>query len=1167
MLRKFLFALAIIISFVSCSFAYSGGRGTKSSPYIIASYDDMDQLRTDTNASESSNIYYKLSNDIQMSRYSWTASIGSSSSTPFAGHFDGNSCTVYVHIRDSSSSSLFGYVSSDAVIENLKVEGQIYSYGDAAGIALQLDGGVIANCRFSGNIYVRDYDISSYITTNLNAGGIVEYMTSGTVADCSFNGEITVNGGIYPRAGGIAALMHGGNITGCTITHYSKIAAYAADITAYDYEYIYDNPSAIAGGIAGQVNINLDETIEDCVFRGEVIAESSHTSYAGGIAGFVRGGILRNNTVLDDSQISSSYSAGGIAGILTSGGSIDSNDVQGGSIVQADSHSAGGITGILDLGNVTDNNSYASVTGNASYKGGIIGEVTPATSDPATGKITGNTYSGYDYAIGKDASGLPSDRGSSKVPESELPFRITTPSNLAAVKINVPYSMTFTTYPASSTSGYVTWSLVSGDISSSGLTFNAGVLSGTPASTGTFTFTLTASLSSSQTHTKTFTLTVEDPLVITTSSYLPDGKAGVQYESITLSTDAEYGSLVTWTAANMPGGLEIGPLTGTISGTPETAGYYTFTVTAQSGQYTAAKEFTIVIYPSLRIITDSRLPHALTGHDYSVTLATDINSFDSQYVIWSCDSLPESLNLDSKTGIISGIPLSEGTFTFSVSASVDTPSGFYTDTKEFMLTVTSAFEITDDSVLPSAIVNHEYSHKLSLSITESQPANVTWKLESGNLPDGLSFDLSTGTIKGTASLTGEYKFTVSASLDNIKAEKTFTLAVVSEFTISTASELPDARPYESYLAVLSVNGGSSSAVTWQLISGKLPEGIEFDSRTGIISGSSSKEGIYEFTISASVNSSSERLSAQKKFILRVCPELQITNESSYTFDAGTSLSLRFFSTITGSLWSVLSGDIPPGLSLNEDTLSGTALKAGTFRFTLQAVNGYSLARKVITFKVNLVISSPSYLPNGMKGESYFEVLRVNGANSAEWSLITSPDTLPSGLSLNINGTIQGVPATEGVYDFIVNASDDNGLGARKLLRITIDSDSAVPITTASLPSGKSGESYYAELHSTVSGVTWTISDGRLPNGLTLNALNGLISGIPYESGTFTFTVRASYGQREGTRRLTLWISPADVQKESEDTHISSSGGGGGCNTGLNLSMIFAFLIFIFRRRF
>ena len=1110
MLRKFLFAFVIVISLVSCSFAYSGGKGTKKAPYVIASYDDMKQLRTDTNTYASPDIYYRLSNDIQMTKDLWTTPIGSSTSKRFAGHFDGNSCTLYVNISNSSSSALFGYVSSDAVIENLNVEGQIYLRGSdtrisAGGIALRLEGGTIANCRFSGNINVANSNSS--VPNELNAGGIVDYMTSGTIADCSFNGEIVVSGGIYNRAGGIAALMHGGNITNCAITHYSKIAAYAL-IDDDD-----DETSAISGGIVGQVNIDLVETIEDCIFRGEVIAESTNTSYAGGIAGYVRGGTLTNNIVLDDTLISSSYSAGGIAGILRSGGSIQSNDVEAGSTITADSYSAGGITGILDLGNVTNNNSYASITGDAQYKGGIIGEVTPATSDPATGRISDNKYSGYDYAIGSDASGLPSDRGSSKVSDSELPFRITTSSNLAPVKINVPYSMTFTTYPASSISGYVTWALLSGDLPS-GLTFNAGTLSGTPTSTGTFTFTLRANLSSSQTHTKTFTLTVEPSLVITTSSHLPDGKTGVQYESITLSTDAGTGAYVTWSASNMPEGLEIGYQSGIISGVPLTEGYYTFTVTAKSGQYTAAKDFTIVIYPSLRIITDSDLPPALTGRDYSVTLSTDATQFDSQYVVWSCDSLPEGLNLDSKTGIISGILLSEGVFTFNITASIETASGTYTDTKEFMLTVTSEFEIIDDSVLPSAIINREYSYTLSTG--ESLIENVAWKLESGNLPNGLSLDANTGTIKGTASATGEYKFTVSASSDNIKAEKTFTLAVVSEFLISTSSELPDARPNESYLVVFSANGGSSNTITWQLISGNLPEGISLDVRTGIISGSSSKEGIYEFTISAAVNSSTERLSAQKKFVLRVCPEMQITNDSSYTTDAGTSLSVQFSAMITGSssasgertLWSVLSGDIPPGLSLNEDTLSGTALKAGTFKFTLQAVNGYSVAKKVITFTVNLVISSPSYLPNGTKGESYFEILRVNGANSAVWSVITSPDTLPSGLSLDINGTIQGIPTTEGVYDFIVNASDDNGLGARKLLRITIDSDSAVPITTASLPSGKSGESYYAELHSTVSGVTWTITDGQLPGGLTLNASNGLISGIPYESGTFTFTVRA-----------------------------------------------------------
>ena len=1060
MLRKFLLILVLILSSASCIFAYSGGSGTKNSPYIIASYDDMNQLRTDTNTYGSSDIYYKLSDDIQMTRYNWTTSIGSSSS-PFAGHFNGNGCTVYVHFRDNDNSSLFGYVSSDAVIENLKVEGEIYSYGDAAGIVHTLDGGEVVNCRFSGNIYVTDYP--STVSTNLNAGGIVEYMTSGTVADCIFNGEIIINGGIYPRSGGIVSLMHGGSITGCSITHYSKIASYA---------YEGDNSSAISGGIAGQVNIKLDETIEGCAFRGEVIAESSGTGYAGGIAGYVRGGTLTNNIVLDDSFISSSYSAGGIAGILRSGGTIDSNHVYAGSVIRADSQSAGGVTGILDLGNVTSNDSFASVTGDASYKGGVIGEVTPATSNPATGRIINNRYSGYDYAIGRDASGLPSGRGSTKIPESELPFRITTSSNLPTVKVDVPYSQTFETYPSSASMGYVTWTLDSGDIPS-GLAFNAGTLSGTPTAAGTFTFTLSAYMSSSQTHTKTFTLTVEDTLVITTSSYLPDGKAGMFYEGVTLETDAEDGLYVTWSSSNMPDGLEVGYRSGIISGTPATEGYYTFTVTAVSGQYTASKEFTILITPSLKITNDSKLPSAFTGQNYSVTLSTDASDFDAQYITWSCTSLPEGLRLDSKTGTISGIPSSQGTFTFIITASLETPSGTYTDSKDFTLTVSSGIEIHDDTVLPSAVINREYSHTLSLS-GDLTPELVTWEFISGNLPEGFSFDNSTGTVSGT----------------------------------------------------------------------------------------SSREGIYHFTAEAEVITSEYRFYVRKTFTLRVSSELIIMNNDTYTIDAGSSFSLNLSARISGSSeqerieWSVISGNLPSGLSLNGGgTLSGIPLRAGTFTFTLQAVQGYSMARKDMTFKVNLVISSPSYLPNGIKGESYSEVLHVNGAASALWSLVSSD--LPPGLALSSAGMIQGIPTAEGTYDFMLNASDNNDNGARKTMRITIISYSTLPITTASLPSGKSGEEYYAELHSGVSNAQWEITDGHLPSGLTLNQSNGLISGIPAESGTFTFIVRASYGLREGTRQFTLWIEPADViVSDDEHASVSSSGGGGGCNTGLNLAVFF-----------
>ena len=70
----------------------------------------------------------------------------------------------------------------------------------------------------------------------------------------------------------------------------------------------------------------------------------------------------------------------------------------------------------------------------------------------------------------------------------------------------------------------------------------------------------------------------------------------------------------------------------------------------------------------------------------------------------------------------------------------------------------------------------------------------------------------------------------------------------------------------------------------------------------------------------------------------------------------------------------------------------------------------------------------------------------------------------------------------------------------------IRASESIFLTQNGLMHAPGGESYYAVLYSSVSGVTWEIIDGRLPIGLTLNHTNGLIEGTPYESGTFTFTV-------------------------------------------------------------
>ena len=53
------------------------------------------------------------------------------------------------------------------------------------------------------------------------------------------------------------------------------------------------------------------------------------------------------------------------------------------------------------------------------------------------------------------------------------------------------------------------------------------------------------------------------------------------------------------------------------------------------------------------------------------------------------------------------------------------------------------------------------------------------------------------------------------------------------------------------------------------------------------------------------------------------------------------------------------------------------------------------------------------------------------------------------------------------------------------------------------------------------GVSWTITAGALPPGVSLNASTGVLSGIPQTSGVFGFTARAEATGRVGVREFTL----------------------------------------------
>jgi hypothetical protein len=114
----------------------------------------------------------------------------------------------------------------------------------------------------------------------------------------------------------------------------------------------------------------------------------------------------------------------------------------------------------------------------------------------------------------------------------------------------------------------------------SGITFIAGVLSGTPATAGVYEFAVRVA-NAAGSDSRRFTMTVADPPLITTLA-LPDGTVGTDYSTTLMAIgDAP----ISWQVATasgsetgLPPGLSL--TNGVLTGKPTTDGAYTFRISA-----------------------------------------------------------------------------------------------------------------------------------------------------------------------------------------------------------------------------------------------------------------------------------------------------------------------------------------------------------------------------------------------------------------------------------------------------------------------------------------------------------------------------------------------------------------------------------------------------------
>jgi hypothetical protein len=146
------------------------------------------------------------------------------------------------------------------------------------------------------------------------------------------------------------------------------------------------------------------------------------------------------------------------------------------------------------------------------------------------------------------------------------------------------------------------------------------------------------------------------------------------------------------------------------------------------------------------------------------------------------------------------------------------------------------------------------------------------------------------------------------------------------------------------------------------------------------------------------------------------------------------------------------------------------------------------------------------------GTPFNQTLSATGSNIGSKSFTVTAGTLPAGLSLGAStGTISGTPTASGAYSFSIAVSTNGVTSAPQAYSGTITAQ--LVITTTSLPAPVVGVPYRQTIATmgATGALTFSISAGALPAGLSLNSATGEISGTPTAAGAYSFTVQATAG--------------------------------------------------------
>jgi hypothetical protein len=529
--------------------------------------------------------------------------------------------------------------------------------------------------------------------------------------------------------------------------------------------------------------------------------------------------------------------------------------------------------------------------------------------------------------------------------------------------------------------------------------------------------------------------------------------------------------------------------------------------------------------PGSLSITTTSLPEGEVNQAYSASLS---GAGGALPYTWSVTpALPANLSFDTATGAITGTTTTQATTTHTFTLR-DSSAPSQTVQQTLNLTVRPApagLAIITTS-LPNGTVNQAYNRPVQAS-GGTQP--LTWNIVagSGTLPPGLNLNSTTGAISGTPTTAGTSSFTVRVA--DARGQSDTQALSIAIGTVPpppnppaiTTTTLPAGTVGQSYSQPVQVTGGTG-ALTWSISAGTLPPGLDLNQINGVIFGTPTAAVISNFTVRVTDTLNLSDIQDLSITITQPTPppspSITTTSLPAGTVGQPYNQTLQAAGGTGGLTWSIVAGNLPTGLSLNQTTgvISGTPLVPdGTSSFTVRVADAAGQDdTQALSITINLAnppIITTTTLPGGTVGQPYSQTLQTTGGiGLLSWSL--SGGSLPAMLSLSPNGVISGTPTNTGTASFTVRVTDSLNQSDTQSLSITVSA--ALAITTNQLSDAKVGDSYRRTVNRSggVAPFNWSVTPA-LPDGLSLDTSTGEITGTPAAGtdGTYdlTFTVRDS----------------------------------------------------------